>query len=115
MMDVLWKHEGTTAGNAAWLSQNMTHLLPLVKAMNKVLAAERRFRDKEDQIIEVETLWFIASAAKEFVRRVKREQDELKLERKRERQEALDQLARLENTIHEMQLGFQHRRQALEN
>lgn len=115
VMDVLWKHQGTTAGNAAWLSQHMQHLLPLVKAMTKVLAAERRFRDKEDQIIEVETLWFIASAAKEFVRRIKCEQDEVELERKRQRQEALDQLARLEGTIHEMQLGFQQRCQALEN
>lgn len=114
-MDVLWQHQGTTANNAAWLSQNMQHLLPLVKAMTKILAAERRFRDHENQIIEDETLRFISSDAKEFVQRIKREWDELERERRRQRQDTLDQLARLETTVHEMQLIFQQRRQALED
>lgn len=41
--------------------------------------------------------------------RIKREQDELERERKGQRQEALDQFARLESTIREMQLVFQQR------
>jgi hypothetical protein len=71
-MDVIWGHKEPTAtsGNAAWLSSKMQHMLPLVKAIEKVTRARKHIIDNypfkgldADQITEIETLRFINLAA----------------------------------------------------
>lgn len=44
-MDVIWEHEGATPEHASWLTFNMTSLLPPVKAVSRVLAAQKQYQN----------------------------------------------------------------------
>lgn len=44
-MDLVWVHSGATAEHASWLTFNMVGTLPLVKAVTRVLATKKQFRD----------------------------------------------------------------------
>ncbi|KAJ5584573.1 uncharacterized protein N7459_004373 [Penicillium hispanicum] len=39
-MDILWQRQGATPENAAWLNANIPRMMPLVKAITKLLAAQ---------------------------------------------------------------------------
>ena len=77
-MDIIWQHRGATPGNAAWLSTKMSAVLPLVKAVEKVMRAQEylALHDPfkgldENQIAEAETLRFIIRAAGDSVKQDK--------------------------------------------
>lgn len=46
-MDIIWRRQGTVPENAAWLTINMSFLMPLVKAVTKIIGAEEHFRKNE--------------------------------------------------------------------
>lgn len=60
-MDVIWGHEGATPEHASWLTFNMTSLLPLVKAVSRVLAVQKQYQNdplahlSPMEIAEIET------------------------------------------------------------
>ncbi|KAJ5167823.1 uncharacterized protein N7482_003417 [Penicillium canariense] len=75
-MDIIWHHQGATPENAAWLSVNHSDLLPLVKAVTKVLSAKVHLekynplsRLSETQIAEAKTLQLINAVVGENVER----------------------------------------------
>lgn len=44
-MDVVWGRDGATAEHASWLTTKMAFILPLVKAVSRVLTAEEHYRN----------------------------------------------------------------------
>lgn len=44
-MDVVWGYKGATPEHASWLTSNMVAILPLVKAVGRVLIAQEHYRD----------------------------------------------------------------------
>jgi hypothetical protein len=77
-MDVIWKHNGATAGNAVWLSAHMQSVIPLVKAVIKMirardcLALNDRYKGlDQQQIAEAEILRSINVAAGNCIKRDK--------------------------------------------
>jgi hypothetical protein len=74
-MDIIWQRPGFAPEHAAWLGIHMDFLLPVVKAVTKVLgAAEQLQRDDyldltDRNVAEMEMLRFINSTAEETVTR----------------------------------------------
>ncbi|KAJ5132365.1 hypothetical protein N7448_006523 [Penicillium atrosanguineum] len=74
-MDIIWKRPGFAPEHAAWLAVHMNFMLPVVKAVTKVLmAAEELQRNEHLQmsycdIAEMEMLQLINSTAEETVTR----------------------------------------------
>ncbi|KAJ5634678.1 hypothetical protein N7528_002520 [Penicillium herquei] len=77
-MNIIWGCQAAVPENAAWLSTNILYLLPLVKAVTKLLSAQAhlevhdpqsRFTDQE--ALEVQTLQLITATADEIVAREK--------------------------------------------
>ncbi|KAJ6131614.1 hypothetical protein N7523_001320 [Penicillium sp. IBT 18751x] len=74
-MDIIWERSGFAPEHAAWLAVNMNFLLPVVKAVTKVLgAAEELQRNEHPQmsdrdIAEMDMLRLINSTAEETVTR----------------------------------------------
>lgn len=65
-MDVVWQRQGTSPSHAVWLSTRMGHLVPLVKAVEKVLKAQAQLEQQscmsglsEKEMAEVEMLQHI--------------------------------------------------------
>lgn len=74
-MDIIWQRPGFAPEHAAWLGIHMDFLLPVVKAVTKVLGAAEQFQrdeysDMTDRdIAEMEMLQLINSTADETVTR----------------------------------------------
>ncbi|CAL5866349.1 uncharacterized protein PFLUO_LOCUS557 [Penicillium psychrofluorescens] len=69
-MDILWCHKGASPENALWLSSNMDSILPLIKAITKVLNAQQHLEAHDplvglsgDEIAELEALRLIRTMA----------------------------------------------------
>ncbi|KAL5366653.1 hypothetical protein BJX96DRAFT_40630 [Aspergillus floccosus] len=69
-MDVVWDHQGATPEHAAWLTFHMVELLPLVKAVTKVMNIKRHFSENDPypgltgmEVAELETVRKIISVA----------------------------------------------------
>ncbi|KAE8146508.1 hypothetical protein BDV25DRAFT_162325 [Aspergillus avenaceus] len=46
-MDVVWGHQGATAEHAAWLTFNMVHILPLIKAITKLSNIQKHIKETD--------------------------------------------------------------------
>lgn len=75
-MDIIWDYQGASAENAAWLASHMAALLPLVKAVTKVLSAQKHLEIHDPlaglshgEIAEVQTLQLIMAGTEENVAR----------------------------------------------
>jgi hypothetical protein len=75
-MDVIWERKGATPENAVWLSMRMQDIIPLVRAVEKVIKAQQYLALKDpfkgldaDQISEIETLRFIYFTASQSAKR----------------------------------------------
>ncbi|KAJ5103982.1 hypothetical protein N7532_004511 [Penicillium argentinense] len=77
-MDIIWNHQGTTPENVIWLSNNIRSMLPLVKAVEKMLGAHAhleqcdplaKFSDQE--VAEIQSLQFISAVVDANVAREK--------------------------------------------
>ncbi|KAJ5721440.1 uncharacterized protein N7483_009374 [Penicillium malachiteum] len=75
-MNIIWGCQVALPENAAWLSNNIPDILPLVKAITKLLSAQAhlevydphsRFTDQE--VVEIQTLQLITATAEENVTR----------------------------------------------
>ncbi|KAJ5115151.1 hypothetical protein NUU61_000910 [Penicillium alfredii] len=73
-MDLVWHHQGATPEHAAWLTSHMTGLLPLVKAITKVLGAQTHLETHDPlarlsaaERAEVETLQLVTAAVERNV------------------------------------------------
>lgn len=97
-IDLIWRQRGTTPENAAWLTNSIPAMLPLVKAVTKLLSAQTHLQKNdplaglsETEVIEVQTLQTIRAIADE------------NLARERER------VRRLANSIHQSEAIIQGR------
>ncbi|OJJ42887.1 hypothetical protein ASPZODRAFT_137029 [Penicilliopsis zonata CBS 506.65] len=76
-MDITWNHQGATPEHAAWLTYNLPELLPLVKAVRRVLTAEKQAKLDPlsgltpSEYAEVRTLQKVGAISNENVRREK--------------------------------------------
>lgn len=77
-INVIYKCRGVDPENAAWVSTNIPTLMPLVKAVGKILSAKTHlethgplFKLSEAEVAEIQTLKVIAAAAEENVAREK--------------------------------------------
>ncbi|KAJ5212122.1 uncharacterized protein N7498_003768 [Penicillium cinerascens] len=77
-MDIIWQRRGMAPEHAAWITINMPFLLPLVKAVTKILRAEehlqrtqRHARLTDGDIAEIEMLQLVNAAAEDNVTRVR--------------------------------------------
>ena len=77
-MDIIWQRRDMALEHAAWLTINMPFLLPLVKAVTKILRAEEHLqrtqlhaRLTDRDITEIEMLQLVNAAAEENVTRVR--------------------------------------------
>jgi hypothetical protein len=82
-MDIIWDRKGMAAEHAAWLIINMPCLMPLIKAVTKLLKAEEYFQKNQRpgqmtdrDIAEVEMLQLVNTTAEE---NVTRERERLRL------------------------------------
>lgn len=69
-IDVIWGQQGTTPENAAWLTTNIPAMLPLVKAVTKLLSARTHLQKHDPlaqlsdlDLVELETLQLIRNVA----------------------------------------------------
>ncbi|KAJ5623993.1 hypothetical protein N7510_000302 [Penicillium lagena] len=69
-MDILWCRKGASPENALWLSSNMDFILPLIKAITKVLNAQQHLEAHDplvglssDEVAELEVLRLIRAMA----------------------------------------------------
>ncbi|KAF7588359.1 hypothetical protein BBP40_005788 [Aspergillus hancockii] len=70
-MDVVWGHHGATAEHASWLTFNMAHMLPLIKAITKISNIQKHIQDQdplagkltEGQAAEIETVRKVVAIA----------------------------------------------------
>lgn len=77
-VDIIWQRRGMAPEHAAWVTINMPFLLPLVKAVTKILEAEehwqrtqRHARLTDRDIAEIEMLQLVNAAAEQNVTRVR--------------------------------------------
>lgn len=81
-MDTVWNHTGARPEHASWLTFNLSSVLPLVKAVSRVQAAERQFQNDPlaglgpMELAEIETVRTVVSIAEKTrereVQRMKR-------------------------------------------
>jgi hypothetical protein len=69
-MDIVFRHQGATPENAAWLTFNMAPLLPLVKAVTKISNMERHYRENGGRNTSLQGLSKMEMAEMETARRV---------------------------------------------
>ena len=81
-IDLIWQRQGTTPENAAWLTANIPTILPLVKAVTKLLTAQIHLEKNdqlaqlgESEIAEIEALRHITAA---IDRNLAREREKLR-------------------------------------
>ncbi|KAJ5155399.1 hypothetical protein N7492_008202 [Penicillium capsulatum] len=75
-IDLIWQQQGTTPENAAWLTTNIPAMLPLVKAVTKLLSARTHLLKhdplaqlSEPELVELETLKLIRTVTEENMAR----------------------------------------------
>jgi hypothetical protein len=77
-MNIIWGRQDATPENAVWLTNNLSTLLPLVKAINKLQSAETHLqkfdplaKHSEAEITEIQTLQLISATVDANVAREK--------------------------------------------
>lgn len=77
-MNVIWGYRNATPENAVWLTNNLSNLLPLVKAINKLQSAETHLQKfdplakySDAEVTEMQTLQLISATVDENVAREK--------------------------------------------
>ncbi|KAJ5280585.1 hypothetical protein N7478_005957 [Penicillium angulare] len=81
-MDIIWNHQGASPENASWLTHNIPHIMPLIKAVTKVLSAQQHLevhdplsKLSDNEIVETQSLRLITAVADE---NLARERDRLR-------------------------------------
>lgn len=77
-MNIIWGRQDATPENAVWLTNNLSTLLPLVKAINKLQSAETHLqkfdplaKHSEAEVAEIQTLQLISATVEANVAREK--------------------------------------------
>lgn len=75
-MDIIWQRQGTAPANAAWLTNKMPGMMPLVRAITKILKARAHLEQHNSmagltasEIAEVETLRLVNATVEANVAR----------------------------------------------
>ncbi|KAJ5108335.1 hypothetical protein N7456_005010 [Penicillium angulare] len=75
-MDIIWNHQGASPENATWLTHHIPNIMPLIKAVTKVLSARQHLevhdplsKLSDHDIVEIQSLRLITTVADENLAR----------------------------------------------